>query len=163
MRSSASLWKKRWQPEHFASGKNNATQLHFNEHQIMNIMTTPNNTRYKYLQFKGDHFYRRYIEASTKPEEQPPLEVKSHGSYGALLLHPHWKAKRKEILHRDMHRCVHCRSDKELQVHHRQYHFIAGEQQFRLPWDYPGHLLITLCESCHNKGHHKYKVPTITI
>jgi hypothetical protein len=24
-------------------------------------------------------------------------------------------------------------------------------------------LLITLCESCHSRGHNKYKVPTITI
>lgn len=133
-------------------------------------MNTTNDTPYKYLQFKGGQFYRRYIQddipaksPSTKSEEQGSLNVKSHGSYGALLFHPNWKAKRKEILHRDLHRCVHCCSDKDLQVHHRQYHFMTSEQKFRLPWDYPGHLLITLCESCHNKGHNKYKVPTITI
>jgi hypothetical protein len=50
-----------------------------------------------------------------------------------------------------------------LQVHHRQYHFIVSQQKFRLPWEYPNHLLITLCESCHNRGHNKYKVPTINI
>ncbi len=133
-------------------------------------MTTLNDALYKYLHFKGAQSYRRYIHKdipakspSAKPQEQGTLNVKSHGSYGALLLHPNWKAKRKEILHRDMHRCVHCRSDKELQVHHRQYQFIASTQKFRLPWDYPAHLLITLCESCHSKGHNKYKVPTITI
>lgn len=133
-------------------------------------MTTPNDAPYKYLQFKGDQFYSRYIQEDitgksppAKPREQDFLNTRSHGSYGALLFHPNWKMKRKEILQRDMHRCVHCRSDKDLQVHHRQYHFIASEQKFRLPWDYPGHLLITLCESCHNKGHNKYKVPTITI
>lgn len=133
-------------------------------------MTTPNDAPYKYLQFKGNQFYSRYIQEDisakfppAKPQEQSSLNAKSHGSYGALLFHPDWKAKRKEILHRDSHRCVHCRSDKDLQVHHRQYHFIVSEQKFRLPWDYPHHLLITLCESCHNKGHNKYKVPTITI
>jgi len=133
-------------------------------------MTTPNNAPYKYLQFKGHQSYSRYIREdipSKSPPAKPPergfLNAKSHGSYGALLFHPNWKTKRKEILLRDMHRCVHCRSDKDLQVHHRQYHFIASEQKFRLPWEYPGHLLITLCESCHNKGHNKYKVPTITI
>ncbi|MGN8035811.1 HNH endonuclease [Chitinophaga sp. 22321] len=133
-------------------------------------MTPPNNAPYKYLQFKGDQSYSRYIREDI-PAKSPPaktqdpgfLNAKSHGSYGALLFHPNWKAKRKEILHRDMHRCVHCSSDKDLQVHHRQYHFIASEQKFRLPWEYPGHLLITLCESCHSKGHNKYKVPTITI
>lgn len=133
-------------------------------------MRTPNDAPYKYLQFKGAQFYRRYISEDipvksppAKLQEQGPRNVKSHGSYGALLLHPNWKAKRKEILHRDMYRCVHCHSDKGLQVHHRQYLFIVSEQKFRAPWDYPGHLLITLCESCHNKGHNKYKVPTITI
>lgn len=133
-------------------------------------MTTPNDAPYKYLQFKGDQCYRRYIEEDipaksppVTPQKQDLLNVKSHGSYGALLFHPNWKARRKEILHRDMHRCVHCRSDKDLQVHHRQYQFIASEQKFRLPWEYPDRLLITLCESCHNKGHNKYKVPTITI
>lgn len=133
-------------------------------------MNTPNGSSYKYLQFKGQGSYRRYVHEriSKDPAPQGPGEdhnpgVKSHGSYGALLFHPNWKARRKEILDRDMNRCVHCRSDKDLQVHHRQYHFVASEQKFRLPWDYPGHLLITLCESCHNKGHHKYKVPTITI
>ncbi|AXY78537.1 HNH endonuclease [Paraflavitalea soli] len=87
----------------------------------------------------------------------------THGSYGALLFHPNWKAKRKEILIRDQHRCVHCKSDKELQVHHRQYHFIVNEQRFRLPWDYPDKLLMTLCESCHSRGHNKYKVPTVNV
>lgn len=133
-------------------------------------MTTPNDPPYKYLQFKGDQSYRRYIQRDVpanfppvRSQEERLLNIKSHGSYGALLFHPDWKAKRKEILHRDNHRCVHCSSDKDLQVHHRQYHFIKNKQQFRLPWDYPGHLLITLCESCHHKGHNKYKVPTITI
>ncbi|MBC9913893.1 hypothetical protein ICL55_25845 [Chitinophaga varians] len=133
-------------------------------------MTTPNNVPHKYLQFKGDHSYSRYIRKGipsnslpAEPQKVGFQEGKSHGSYGALLFHPNWKTKRKEILHRDGHRCIHCHSDKDLQVHHRQYHFIANLQQFRLPWDYPGHLLITLCEPCHTKGHSKYKVPTITI
>lgn len=133
-------------------------------------MTIQNNAPYRYLQFKGDQLYHRYVEEeiaakspSVTPQDLGALKIRSHGSYGALLFHPDWKAKRKEILLRDMHRCVHCHNDKNLQVHHRQYHFIASEQKFRLPWDYPGHLLITLCESCHNKGHNKYKVPTITI
>jgi len=133
-------------------------------------MNTPNDLSYKYLQFKEHGSYRRYIKKEVSkqsppgiPVENVPLNVQSHGSYGALLLHPNWKAKRKEILIRDMDRCVHCKSNKDLQVHHRQYHFIASQQKFRLPWDYPDHLLITLCESCHNKGHNKYKVPTITL
>lgn len=133
-------------------------------------MTTPGNAPYKYLQFKGGQSYRRYIQVrlaatspSTKPQELSTLHTNFHGSYGSLLLHPDWKAKRKVILRRDMYRCVHCHSDKGLQVHHRQYHFMISVHKFRLPWDYPNHLLITLCESCHRKGHSKYKVPTITV
>lgn len=133
-------------------------------------MTTPNESRYQYIQFTGRESYRRYIQkdipeqaALRRFEENSSPNVKSHGSYGALLLHPNWKAKRREILHRDMSRCVHCGNNQNLQVHHRQYHFIENQQKFRLPWDYKEHLLITLCESCHSRGHNKYKVPTITI
>ncbi|QJB42051.1 hypothetical protein HF324_31085 [Chitinophaga oryzae] len=133
-------------------------------------MITPNDPPYRYLQFKSDQLYRRYIQKDgdakrslAKPQEHNFLNEQSHGSYGALLFHPDWKARRKEVLQRDGYRCVHCRSDRDLQVHHRQYHFIAEKQRFRLPWDYPGHLLITLCESCHSKGHYKFKVPTIII
>jgi hypothetical protein len=125
---------------------------------------------HRYLAFTDDAPYRRYEEVKQPPFKEKSTPVKAsvqagmtHGSYGALLFHPRWKLKRKEILVRDMHRCVHCKSDKTLQVHHRQYHFIVSQQQFRLPWEYPDHLLITLCEPCHNKGHNKYKVPTINV
>ncbi len=133
-------------------------------------MNTPDYTPYRYLRFREQKAYRRYVQdglskksASSGRMEDAALNVKSHGSYGALLFHPNWKARRKQILDRDMHRCVHCSSEKDLQVHHRQYHFVASQQKFRLPWDYPDHLLITLCESCHNDGHNRYKVPTMTI
>ncbi len=87
----------------------------------------------------------------------------NHGSYGALVLHPNWKAKRKEILERDSYKCRICNSAEELHIHHRQYHFIKATKQFKVPWDYPENLLITLCSKCHNRGHSKYKVPSITI
>lgn len=133
-------------------------------------MKTPNYTPYRYLRFREPDVYRRYVQEGIakspipeEPKENETMNIKSHGSYGALLFHPNWKTRRKEILNRDMHRCVHCHSNTDLQVHHRQYHFIAEQKKFRLPWDYPDRLLITLCESCHNAGHRKYKVPTITI
>jgi len=126
--------------------------------------------QYQYISFTDDTPYRRYIEVEQPyagkkliPEQAALPTTKAHGSYGPLLLHPKWKSKRKEILTRDLYRCIHCKSDKNLQVHHRQYHFIVSQQQFKLPWDYPDQLLITLCESCHGKGHNKYKVPTINI
>jgi 5-methylcytosine-specific restriction endonuclease McrA len=84
----------------------------------------------------------------------------NHGAYGAALFDPRWKAKRKEILERDKNMCVLCKSDKKLQVHHRQYHFSRTLNAFRNPWEYSHNLMVTLCESCHQKGHRLYKVPT---
>lgn len=84
----------------------------------------------------------------------------NHGVYGATLFDPRWKAKRKEILGRDGNRCTICKSDKKLQVHHRQYHFSRILNTFRDPWEYSHSLMITLCESCHQRGHRLYKVPT---
>ncbi len=84
----------------------------------------------------------------------------NHGGYGATLFDPRWKAKRKEILERDKNMCIICKSNKKLQVHHRQYHFSQTLNTFRKPWEYPNHLMVTLCENCHQKGHHQYKIPT---
>lgn len=114
--------------------------------------------------------YSRYIQqgvangkdVSATPSQNKEL-TETHGSYGALILHPNWKSKRKEIIERDKYKCVICGSGEGLQVHHRQYHFIKALQKFKVPWDYAGHLLITLCTSCHGRGHSKFKVPSITI
>lgn len=84
----------------------------------------------------------------------------NHGGYGATLFDPRWKAKRKEILERDQNKCVNCKEEKKLQIHHRQYHFSKILNGFKNPWDYNNYLLITLCEDCHQKGHRLYKVPT---
>lgn len=87
----------------------------------------------------------------------------THGSYAALVLHPNWKARRQEIILRDQNKCVICSSERELQVHHRQYHFVKALKKFKVPWDYPDHLLVTLCSRCHARGHSKFKVPSIKI
>ena len=114
--------------------------------------------------------YAAYIKNRTtdgKDTNAVDVHAKStplaHGSYGALILHPNWKARRKEILTRDQHRCRICNSIKELQVHHRQYLFVKATQRFKSPWDYPDHLMITLCSNCHSRGHAMYKVPSIII
>src|SRR5436309_15637661 len=83
----------------------------------------------------------------------------NHGGYGAALFDPRWKAKRAEILERDQHKCVHCKSQNTLQIHHRQYHFSRTLNVFKNPWEYDNYLLIALCENCHHKGHKLYKVP----
>lgn len=114
--------------------------------------------------------YSRYVKALRNDGKDTPVTdfhkmetPETHGSYGALVLHPNWKSKRKEVIERDQFKCVICSSSQELQVHHRQYHFIKATKKFKAPWDYPGHLLITLCSSCHSRGHSKFKVPSINI
>lgn len=92
-------------------------------------------------------------------ETNHQIKNKNHGSYGALLLDKRWKDFRKIILSRDSERCIICDVDKELQVHHKQYHFLELQKTFKKPWEYPAHLLVTVCKSCHQKGHNKYKVP----
>ncbi|WP_229747191.1 HNH endonuclease [Mucilaginibacter galii] len=89
--------------------------------------------------------------------------VPAHGTYGQLLFDERWRTKRLDILARDRNQCIICNNTQELQVHHRQYHYIKAESQFKPPWDYPENLLITLCKKCHNRGHNKFKVPTLSI
>src|SRR6266567_1990017 len=122
-------------------------------------MNDPTNSRYRYLAFKDNEIYRRYIqenndrplqESTWKPKSH---EIPAHGTYGASLFDPRWKTKRLEILNRDSYSCVVCKKNENLQVHHRQYHFLVRENKFKPPWDYDNYLLISLCESCHKRGH----------
>jgi len=67
-------------------------------------------------------------------------------TYKEKLLDPRWQKKRLEILQRDEFTCQSCGDDKStLHIHHRRY------LQGRDPWDVPDNLLVTLCESCHEK------------
>lgn len=80
--------------------------------------------------------------------------------YNVYLNRPEWKKIRDKIIERDNNKCVVCSSTKELQVHHKQYHFSNTARDFVKPWQYPERLLITICNNCHNIGHKKFKVPT---
>ncbi len=130
-------------------------------------MYDPTNSRYRYIELKGDGYNRRFVQHGKSLKQAdttaPNIQTPAHGSYGALMFTKEWRKKRQEILERDGHTCVVCSVQAGLQVHHRQYHFVVRQNQFKLPWDYPEHLLITLCESCHKRGHNKFKVPTINI
>lgn len=80
--------------------------------------------------------------------------------YGEKLFDPRWIEKKKKILIRDNNKCVICgKSEGKLHIHHKQYHFIKRLQIHAEPWDYNDNLLITLCESCHSRGHYRFKVP----
>lgn len=61
-----------------------------------------------------------------------------------LLRDPRWQAKRLRIMERDGFRCRHCEdTTRNQQVHHTYY------EHGLLPWDYPDHSLLTLCDLCH--------------
>lgn len=80
--------------------------------------------------------------------------------YAEKLFDKRWIEKKNQIIARDNHRCVICgKTDVKLHVHHKQYHFIKRLQIHVDPWNYNNKLLITLCESCHNRGHYRFKVP----
>lgn len=65
-------------------------------------------------------------------------------TYAEKLKDPRWQKKRLEILQRDDWTCQICK-DKESTLHvHHKYYMKNVE-----PWDYEDHLLVTLCESCH--------------
>lgn len=68
-------------------------------------------------------------------------------TYSEKLRDPRWQRKRLEIMGRDQFECQKChvKDHSMLSVHHR--HYINGRE----PWDYPGELLITLCEKCHRE------------
>lgn len=119
--------------------------------------------QYRYLMFENKGIYRRYIDnEKIKEQEEVFSKMETHGTYGGLLFREEWKNKRDEIIKRDGS-CKICNSITDLQVHHRQYHFLLKEKKFKLPWEYSNKLLITLCENCHRRGHNKYKVPIINI
>jgi 5-methylcytosine-specific restriction endonuclease McrA len=83
----------------------------------------------------------------------------TEATYSQLLLSEPWKRKREEILKRDQHQCCNCGSKHQLEVHHRQYHIHSVTGEKRYPWDYANTYLITLCATCHMKGHHQFTIP----
>lgn len=81
-------------------------------------------------------------------EASPMLEGRARAagfaSYGAYLASGYWAGIRARVLARDGHRCVFCRSRKNLQVHHDRYEFLGSE---RLEF------LKTICGQCHRRIH----------
>ncbi len=83
--------------------------------------------------------------------------------YHMLLQTTEWATKRLAILKRDGNKCVNCGSKRILQVHHKQYHTFKVNGERKLPWDYDDKYLVTLCDSCHGRGHRKFRIPVFNI
>ncbi|MDR2810903.1 MAG: HNH endonuclease [Tannerellaceae bacterium] len=88
------------------------------------------------------------------------MEQTFQHDYLEKLFDKRWLEKRTIILERDNRCCTICGSSEKLVVHHKQYHYIKKLQRLSDPWDYDNKYLITLCDSCHSKGHSKFNVPT---
>lgn len=82
-----------------------------------------------------------------------------HGSYRELLFDERWLIKKAKILKRDQYQCVNCGATEHLVVHHRQYHKSRKTDERLPPWEYDDKYLVTLCETCHRRGHYKYQIP----
>lgn len=75
--------------------------------------------------------------------------------YKEKLEDARWKARRREILDMDGHRCLLCGEKDEillghhavLNVHHLRY------EKGKEPWEYPDSDLVTLCHKCHGTIH----------
>ena len=83
--------------------------------------------------------------------------------YSRQLKSSSWFQKRDKVLERDQHTCQCCGSNSNLQVHHKQYHAKKSDGSWFAPWAYDDKYLITLCESCHQKGHSLYQIPVFKV
>lgn len=71
---------------------------------------------------------------------------KQKSIYSKKLLNPLWQKKRLKILERDKWICQWC-GDKESTLH--VHHLIYAEGMD--PWKYEDDLLLTICQTCHDK------------
>jgi 5-methylcytosine-specific restriction endonuclease McrA len=79
--------------------------------------------------------------------------------YQEGLEDPRWKRLRINVLIRDKQRCKICGAHENLQIHHRQYHRNKLTGEWSHPWEYHPFFLLTVCSSCHSKGHQKFSIP----
>lgn len=74
----------------------------------------------------------------------------SKESYMEQLKTPMWRERKSEILKRDNYSCRICGAyNCEINVHHVNY------IPYRMAWEYPNEMLVSLCKNCHNKLHDK--------
>lgn len=67
--------------------------------------------------------------------------------YSEDIKNGRWQRKRLEIMQRDNFKCLACKKDDKLNVHHLYY-----EKGMKI-WDYDNDSLVTLCENCHKALH----------
>jgi hypothetical protein len=88
-----------------------------------------------------------------RPKVEPPQKTRKE-EYHEYLKTDTWFEKKQRVLKRDSYRCRLCNSPNRLNVHHRCYPEVFGEEQ--------DDDLLTLCKNCHEKFHevqHLSKTP----
>lgn len=76
-------------------------------------------------------------------------------SYDEKLLDPRWQKKRLAVFNRDNFTCQNKKcgnAERTLHVHHLAY---LGNLE---PWEYPDDMLLTLCDTCHEKEKGREKI-----
>lgn len=76
-------------------------------------------------------------------------------SYDEKLLDPRWQKKRLAVFNRDNFTCQNKKcgnTERTLHVHHLAY---LGNLE---PWEYPDDMLLTLCDTCHEKEKGREKI-----
>jgi len=81
--------------------------------------------------------------------------------YADQLQDSRWRKLRERILERDGNCCRCCGASESLEIHHRQYRVLSDTGEWFKPWEYPEHILVTLCNTCHATGHATYSIPVI--
>ena len=91
------------------------------------------------------------------------LQRQEEAKYKQLLGDARWKELRISILKRDCTKCANCGANRNLQVHHKQYHVCSTTGKWKAPWEYHTKYLVTLCVNCHKTGNAKFKLPVFEI
>ncbi len=99
---------------------------------------------------KAKQRHKERKKAGFKKKVKPPYESEKHlrqMTYKEFLQSKYWQLVRKKVLARDDYKCVICRDDVNLHVHHDTYkhHFKELENLGDL---------MTLCAVCHKEHHY---------
>lgn len=68
--------------------------------------------------------------------------------YERYLASPMWRSKRAKVIERDENKCTVCGATEKLEVHHRWYPRVLGEEEL--------YELVTYCAACHDIAHWKF-------
>ena len=90
------------------------------------------------------------------------LPIKQKSAYDLLLETDEWKQCRKNVLNIRGRNCEWCKTNNNLQVHHKYYLKYPNGKHVK-PWQYNIEAFLVLCDTCHKKAHQKYKIKSYIV